>query len=142
MKPRMKNVIATSAVGLLLAGGAVAAVTATGQSKKRSSHAAARTVVRVSGRDVDTAASYLGVSSSQLAARLAAGQSLAQVADATPGRSASGLINAIVAAKRETLAGARAAGTVTQTRQTALLASLRKRVGRLVKRSFAPHPSG
>jgi hypothetical protein len=44
-----------------------------------------------------TVTSYLGLQPAQIEADLAAGQTLAQIANATPGKSASGLVDAIVA---------------------------------------------
>jgi len=53
------------------------------------------------------AAAYLGMSEAELAARLAGGRTLAQVAAATPGRSSAGLVDALVAARRRTIEQAR-----------------------------------
>lgn len=50
---------------------------------------------RFHGLDVVT--SYLGISSTELLTQLRAGKTLAQIANATPGKSASGLIAALVA---------------------------------------------
>jgi hypothetical protein len=50
------------------------------------------------GFDLSAAASYLGLTVSQLQADLQSGQTLAQVANATGGKSAAGLIQALVAA--------------------------------------------
>ena len=55
-------------------------------------HATACTRARaLASRDLAAAAVYLGLSPSQLAGRLSGGKTLAQVADATPGKSAAGL---------------------------------------------------
>ena len=83
------------------------------------------------------AASYLGMTAVQLQSELESGRTLAAIASATSGKSESGLIDAIVAAKKEVLAAARAAGSITAEREKAMAASLRKRVSKLVKRSFA-----
>jgi len=77
------------------------------------------------------------MSSAQLQSELGSGRSLAAIASATSGKSESGLIDVIVAAKKEMLAAARAAGSITAERQKAMAASLHKRVGKLVTRSFA-----
>src|SRR3989442_448832 len=93
----------TPGVVLLLGGASAAAVTATGQSKPPRAHAArgAGGLARRGGaRDLHTAASYLGISTVQLAGILSSDQSLAEIAAATPGRSAAGLIEALVTAKR------------------------------------------
>src|SRR5207302_1593027 len=110
-------------------GASAAALTATGQSKRtsarahlaRPAHALAR---RGGGRDLSTAAGYLGISTAQLAGKLSSGQSLAEIAAATPGRSAAGLIEALVTAKRAALA--------------AIAAKLPKRVRAEVERPGGP----
>ncbi len=50
------------------------------------------------GFDLSAAASYLGLTAAQLQTDLQSGQTLAQVANATSGKSAAGLIQALVAA--------------------------------------------
>jgi hypothetical protein len=74
------------------------------------------------------AARYLGVSATRLRAELESGRSLAQIADATPGKSASGLIEARVSAREATIKQALASGRIGQTTADALLSSLRQRV--------------
>jgi hypothetical protein len=105
-----QKVIGGAAVAVLLAGGALAAVSATGQSNPHKTPAAklARAARRSGARDLATAASYLGVSPGQLSSELQAGKTLAQVAGATPGKSAQGLIEALVAAKKARVAAATA----------------------------------
>lgn len=106
-----QRAVATTAAAVLLAGGGVAAVSATGQSNpsrragaRHGLHARARARVR----ELAAAAVYLGLSPSQLAGRLSGGETLAQVADATPGKSAAGLTQALVATGRAKLANASA----------------------------------
>jgi hypothetical protein len=94
----------------------------------------------VAGRSGGTkavAAHYLGVPSAQLRADLHAGKTLAQVADATPGKSTAGLIAALVSAKRAKVAAAAAAGRIPASREAKRLAHLDKRAGALVQRKFA-----
>jgi hypothetical protein len=96
------------AVGLaaLAAGGAVAAVAATsGPDHKAHS---ARTGARPGGRDLAAAAAYLGIAPQQLESEIGSGKSLAQIAGSTAGKSESGLVSAIVAARRAQLAAASA----------------------------------
>jgi hypothetical protein len=88
-------------------------------------------------RKGSVAASYLGVPAAQLQADLRSGKTLAQVADATAGKSTAGLIDALVAAKRQRLAAAVSAKRITQEQQTTLLASFSKRANVLVQRQFA-----
>jgi hypothetical protein len=92
-------------VGVVLACGAVAAVAATGPSSEhhhaRARQAAHRTHRRVHQQGLlATAASYLGVPTAQLRQQLRSGKTLAQVAQATSGKSEAGLIAALVAARK------------------------------------------
>jgi hypothetical protein len=119
-----RKLAARAAVVVILAGGAVAAVTATGQGPSRTQAAARRSAHRPARRDLVTAASYLGVTIAQLQRDLGSGKSLAQVADATNGKSAAGLIAALVAEKKQKL--------------TAAATSLPKRVTAEVNRSGGP----
>ena len=100
MNRRVKMVAAFAAVALLLAGGAIAAVSATG---RRSGHGARAGLRNGGQRDVRTASEYLGVPASQLQGELRAGKSLAQIAQATHGHSVSGLSSALLASKRARL---------------------------------------
>lgn len=119
-----RKLAARAAVVVILAGGAVAAVTATGQGPSRTQAAARPSAHRPARRDLVTAASYLGVSIAQLQRDLGSGKSLAQVADATNGKSAAGLIAALVAERKQKLAAA--------------VTSLPKRVTAEVNRSGGP----
>jgi hypothetical protein len=78
---------------------------------------------------------YLGLPRKQLLADLRSGRTLAQVADATPGKSEAGLIEALVAARRETLADALAAGRITQAQAQRRAARLTERVTAAVRRA-------
>jgi hypothetical protein len=101
-----QNLAAGAAVTALLVGGAVAAVTATGQSNGhtgKATHAGAHR-----GGDLTTAAGYLVVSTAQLEGELQSGKTLAQIANNTSGKSAEGLVEALVAAKKRQLADAQA----------------------------------
>ena len=70
------------------------------------------------GGDLAAAATYLGVSQSDLQTDLQSGKTLAQIANATTGKSSSGLIAVLVAAAKTRLDAAVAAGTLDQARQT------------------------
>jgi len=83
---------------------------------------------------LSASASYLGLSTAELDAQLQAGHSLAQIADATPGKSASGLIDARVGAREAALKRAVASGRISAATERALLVSLRKRVTSEVER--------
>jgi hypothetical protein len=84
-----------------------------------------------------TAASYLGLRRGQLAGELRSGKTLAQIANATSGKSAAGLIEAIVAARRSALAARVTAGSLTQAQADARLARLKSRVTTSVNRARA-----
>jgi hypothetical protein len=98
-----QKLAARAAVLLVLAGGAVAAVTATGQGTSYTPAAARRSAHRYVGGDLAAAASYLGMTRAQLRRDLASGKTLAEVAAATSGKSAAGLIEALVAEKKQKL---------------------------------------
>jgi hypothetical protein len=80
--------------------------------------------------------SYLGLTRKQLVHELHSGKTLAQVADATPGKSSAGLIEAVLTAAKTRLDAAVSAGTLPKQAETTRLASLRARVTALVNR---PH---
>jgi hypothetical protein len=87
----------------LASGGAIAAVSATGQGSPRKAAAAHRLARRGGMRMLATAASYLGISQPQLESELRRGKTLAQVANATSGRSEAGLIEALITARKARL---------------------------------------
>jgi hypothetical protein len=80
------------------------------------------------------AASYLGLSRNRLRSQLHAGRSLAEIATATPGHSAAGLIDAIVAGITKRTSH-EAAGHPTKSNQAARLAHIRERVSAVVART-------
>ena len=77
---------------------------------------------------VPITASYLGLAPGQVRREEAEGRSLAQIADATPGRSASGLTARIIAVERIRIARQARSGRITQAAERQLLASLEQRV--------------
>ena len=78
------------------------------------------------------AASYLGLTKQQLVDQLRAGKTLATIANATPGKSATGLVGAMVAAEKTKLDAIVAKGKLTQAQEAAILAKLRDRFTALV----------
>ena len=122
-----QKVFAAAAVAVLLVGGALAAVSATGQSSTPRLRSAPRSAV---ARELGVAADYLGVSRAQLSSELSADQTLAQVAEASSGKSKQGLVEALEAARKAKL--------------SADSAKLDERVGREVNRVGGPggHPAG
>jgi hypothetical protein len=83
----------------------------------------------------DAVLAYLGTDRRTLARELRSGKTLAQVADATPGRSAAGLRKTLVAALEQHLDARAAAKHAKGGAQASRLASLEKRVAKLLNRS-------
>jgi hypothetical protein len=98
-----KKAIVGVAIAAVLAGGAVAAMGATGHSPHHKVRAAHKAGARGGRRAIATATSYLGLSTAQLESDLKSGKTLGQVADATAGKSEAGLIGALVAARKARL---------------------------------------
>jgi hypothetical protein len=102
----------------------------------------AEEVTRIHGDGVQAAAArYLGTSAAQLRREVRAGKSLAQVAKATSGKSEAGLIEALVAARKATLAAAVAAGKITQAKADEVLPKLATREAARVTRARGKHGS-
>lgn len=81
--------------------------------------------------NLSAAADYLGLTEAQLRSELESGKSLAQVAQAH-GKSADGLVDALVSAAKKHLDEAVAAGRLTQAQETEMLNGLRDRITSLV----------
>jgi hypothetical protein len=85
------------------------------------------------GTGIGTAVtSYLGLQPAQIRADLAAGQTLAQIANATPGKSASGLVSAIMGSVKTKLDAAVTAGKLSTTTESTILGSLNTKVNAVV----------
>ena len=83
--------------------------------------------------DTDAAAAtYLGTTEADLETKLRAGQSLAQIANATAGKSRDGLVNALVADATAKIDAAQTAGRITADQATQLKSNLSTRIGQLV----------
>ena len=87
---------------------------------------------RVTGDPEAAAAAYLGTTEADLETKLHAGQTLAQIAAATPGHDRAGLIAALVNDAKAKIAAAQAAGTITAAQATDLTNTLQDRITRLV----------
>ncbi len=92
--------------------------------------------------DLAGAAKYLGMSVARVHSEQQHGHSLAQLAEASNGKSASGLIAAIVHEREETLTTAVANGRISLARAKLLAANLQRRISHEVKRSPAQQPTG
>lgn len=132
------------AVAAVLAGSVIAIVSASGAGRTPAD-AHVRTGERAgdqSHRGVGSlalAADYLGVSRAQLRRRLRTGATLADIANTTSGKSAGGLIDAIVAAKASRLATAAGGADPSTARRSSRLARLRSRVTADVERVPSAH---
>jgi hypothetical protein len=82
--------------------------------------------------DLDAAASYVGLTESELCSELQDGKSLAQVAR-DHGKSVDGLVDTLVASAREKLDEAVAAGRITQAEENSALADLKERITKRVE---------
>jgi hypothetical protein len=89
------------------------------------------------GVKLSTAAGYLGVSSAQLHHELRSGETLAQIATATPGKSVTGLTAALIGASKTKLAEEVTSGVLTAKREKKLMAMVAHRVASEVAR--VPH---
>ena len=87
---------------------------------------------RVTGDPEAAAAAYLGTTTADLETKLRAGQTLAQIANATSGKSRDGLIAALVNDAKAKIAAAQSAGTITAAQATDLTNALQDRMTRLV----------
>ena len=91
---------------------------------------------RRAGDPLAAAVTYLGTTESALRTALASGKTLAQVANATSGKSAAGLIDALVAGETKMLAQAVQNGRLTQTQADGLSANLKTRITSMVNGTF------
>ena len=87
---------------------------------------------RVTGDPLAAAATYLGTTTADLDAKIRAGQTLAQIANATSGKSRDGLVAAIVADSTAKIDAAQKAGTITADQATQLKTNLSTRIAQLV----------
>src|SRR5215211_7010099 len=91
-------------------------------------------------RRIDAAATYLGLSETQLREALSNGKTLAQVAG-DRGKSVDGLVDAMLAHAKRKLDDAVKAGRLTNAERNDMLAGLKKRITNLVNGRF-PMPPG
>ncbi len=84
--------------------------------------------------DLLTAARYLGLSVGQLRDDLRAGETLAELANATPGKSARGVEDALVSVKSARIRAEVARGTLSTRREGARLRALRRRASSETRR--------
>lgn len=87
---------------------------------------------KLTGDPEEVAAAYLGTTEADLETKLRAGQTLAQIANATSGRDRAGLIAALVNDAKAKIAAAQTAGKITAAQATDLNNALQDRMTRLV----------
>jgi hypothetical protein len=92
------------------------------------------------GPGLDAAATYLGVTEAQLRTELESGKTLAQIATAH-GKTAEGLVGALLDAAKQKLDSAVAAGRLSRADADSMLAGLKDRMTELVNGRF-PRPFG
>ncbi len=90
--------------------------------------------------DLSVAATYLGLSETELQTRLRSGKTMAQIANAIDGKSASALIDALVAAAQKHIAADVSGGRMTQAQADQLLAGLKQHITDRV--NSTGHPGG
>jgi hypothetical protein len=83
--------------------------------------------------------SYLGLTQAQIHRQLRAGKTLAQIADATPGKSAAGLSAALLQARRGRLEAMVKAAKITQAQFETRTKTLPSSITRLLNRTLQPH---
>jgi hypothetical protein len=88
------------------------------------------------------AAQYLGLTETTLRSDLRSGESLAQIASSTPGKSVAGLTAAIIAAETTRLNTAVASGQITSQREQQRVSDLSSRIGTLVQRTRTAGANG
>ena len=128
-------------VGVLALVGGGTALASKGKGKSKSQHATLTAAVRAAhgpSDDLDAAATYLGTTTSSLLSQLQGGKTLAQIANATSGKSSSGLVAALVAHEQTEIAAAVKAGKLTQAQADRITGSLQQRFTDVVNNARPP----
>src|SRR5512146_584427 len=129
-------VIAVAAASLAGAGAAVAE--SSHAHSNRLSHGLRAHGPRGVHDDLSIAASYLGLTESELRTKLRSGKTMAQIANAIDGKSADGLIDALVTAAKKNIAADVSSGRLTQSQADQILANLKQRITARVNSSGPP----
>lgn len=144
-----RNAMLAVAVSAIVAGAVVASATAgdgglgpartarvhSGRRAHGRAHARSRHLHRgTHGGVLALSAHYLGLPRAQLRRQLRSGRTLAQIAAATSGKSAAGLIDALLSAKTAQLSAAAGTGALSQAKARARIAKLGTRVTLEVER--------
>ena len=94
----------------------------------------------VTGDSLAAAATYLGTTAADLETKMRAGQTLAQIANATAGKSRDGLVNALVADATAKIDAAQTAGKITAAQATPLKSNLSTRLAQFVDNTRPAFP--
>jgi hypothetical protein len=94
------------------------------------------------GDQFSVAATYLGTTTDDLRTKMQAGQTLAQIAAATSGKSRDGLVAALTADAKAKIAAAQTAGTITADQATQLNNDLAIRIANFVDSNRPMGPGG
>jgi len=97
---------------------------------------------RVLGPSLDAATTYLGLTEAQIRTELQSGKTLADIAKETKGKTAEGLVEALVTAETAQLAAAVKDGHLTAAQEQQILANLKQRVTDMVNGTFGPGMHG
>jgi hypothetical protein len=117
------------AVAAVIAGAIVAVVSSGGGGHARARSGLARARAQAAPRrTAEIEAGYLGLTKTQLRSELRSGRSLAQIADATGGRSTTGLVEALVSARAAQLSAEVKAKRLSPAAERTRLAHLRRRL--------------
>jgi hypothetical protein len=96
----------------------------------------------VIGDQLSVAATYLGTTTDDLRTKMQAGQTLAQIAAATSGKSRDGLVAALTTDAKAKIAAAQTAGTITADQATQLTNELAAKIANFVDRTRPNGPRG
>ena len=96
----------------------------------------------VIGDQFAVAATYLGTTTDDLRTKMQAGQTLAQIAAATSGKSRDGLVAALTTDAKAKIAATQAAGTITADQATQLTNDLATRIANFVDTNRPQGPGG
>ncbi len=133
-------VFATTAVTAFAGAGAAYACDGTHHDTRNGVAGASFTLEQHHGYGLLSAsAKYLSLTNDQLKAKLEAGQTLGQVADATSGKSSAGLVDYLTGLVKTKLDAAVAAGRVTASQESKILASVQAKLTKLVSVSSTSH---
>ncbi len=129
-----RRVFLIAAAAVLAAAVLVSVLLGGSHSSRRPSPAVTEARDAAERSSVRSAAVYLGVSPAEIRRELRSGQTLAQIAASTPGKSAEGIVQALLRRRTAALTAALASGRITSAQERAQLAALHARAAAEVNR--------